>query len=69
MKDVMFASIAKDYEKCTNDYELVWGDVDDTSYSGGTFVYQNNGGDESQWTTVPWTTTYGKDAAFIAATK
>ena len=66
---VLFASIAKDYEQCTNNYELVWGDVDDTSYSGGTFVYQNNGGDEFQWTTVPWTTTYGKDAAFIAATK
>jgi hypothetical protein len=64
---VLFASIAKDYEECTNDYELIWGTVDDTSYSGGTFVYQNNGGDESQWTTVPWTTTYGRDTTFSAS--
>jgi len=64
---VLFASIAKDYEKCTNDYELIWGIVDDSSYADGTFVYQNNGGDESQWTTVPWTTTYGRDTTFIAA--
>jgi len=66
---VLFASIAKDYEECTNSYELVWGTVDDSVYSGGTFVYQNNGGDESQWTTQPWTTTYGKDTAIIATFK
>jgi hypothetical protein len=65
-KYVLFASIAKDYAKCTNGYELVWGTVDDTSYRGGTFVYQNNGGDGSQWTTMPWTTTYGSDTTFVA---
>ncbi len=66
---VLFASIAKDYAKCTNSYELVWADVDDSTYAAGTFVYQNNGGDSSQWTTVPWSTTYGKDAAIIASFK
>ena len=66
---VLFASTAKDYAECTNDYELLWAEVDDTTYPGGTFVYQNNGGDSSQWTTQPWTTTYGKDTAFIAVVK
>jgi hypothetical protein len=62
---VLFASIDKDFEKCTNDYILKWGAVDDSVYSGGTFVYQNNGGDESQWTATPWNT-FGIDLAFKA---
>jgi hypothetical protein len=53
---VVFASIDKDYEQCTDGYALAWGSVDDSVYPGGTFVYQNNGGDESQWTTAPWNT-------------
>lgn len=59
---VVFASIDKDYEQCTNDYTLGWGSVDDSTYGGGTFVYQNNSGDESQWTTTPWDT-FGIDLA------
>jgi len=43
---VVFASIDKDYESCTNNYEVSWGAVDDSSYAGGTFVFQNNSGNE-----------------------
>ena len=59
---VVFASIDKDFEQCAGGYVLGWADVSDTVYSGGTFVYQNNGGDESQWTATPWTT-FGFDLA------
>ena len=51
---VIFASIDKDFEACTDHYILSWGSVDDTAYSAGTFVYQNNQGDESRWTDIPW---------------
>lgn len=61
---VIFASIDKDYEQCSQ--ILVWGDVADSVYKEGTFVYQNNGGDESQWTKANWTTTYGTDLVFKA---
>jgi hypothetical protein len=62
---VMFASIDKDFEECTGTYTLGWAAVDDASYSGGTFVFQNNGGDESQWTSSAWST-FGIDLAFKA---
>ncbi|HEX3945670.1 MAG TPA: hypothetical protein VHW69_16450 [Rhizomicrobium sp.] len=62
---VIFASTAKDYEKCTNSYQLGWGYIPNDVYSGGSFVYQNNGGDEGQWTTQPWSGF--DDAAFKAA--
>jgi len=62
---VVFASIDKDFEQCQGGYLLGWGSVDDSSYAGGTFVFQNNGGDESQWTTSPWST-FGIDLAFRA---
>lgn len=63
---VIFASTDKDHEQCSGDYLLEWAIVNDASYPKGTFVYQNNGGDESQWTTSPWTTDYGSDTAFKA---
>ncbi len=63
---VVFASIDKDYEQCTNSYEVGWGFVGSDVYPGGNFVYQNNGGDESQWTTTPWNDV-GADAAFRAS--
>jgi hypothetical protein len=63
---VIFATIDKDYEQCTGDYLLKWGLVDDSAYSKGTFVYQNNAGDEGQWTVTPWDT-YGGDLAFKAS--
>lgn len=65
---VIFASIDKDYEDCTNNYEVGWGYIGSDVYPGGTFVYQNNGGDESQWTGSAWTTFGGSDVAFKAIT-
>ena len=62
---VVFASIDKDYESCTNNYTVAWGAVDDTSYAGGTFVFQNNSGNEANWTTIPWNAA-GIDSTFKA---
>jgi hypothetical protein len=62
---VLFASIDKDFEKCTNNYILDWGAVRDSLYGGGTFVFQNNGGNENNWTNVAWNT-FGIDLAFEA---
>jgi len=61
---VVFASIDKDYEQCSN-YVVAWGAVADTSYGGGTFVFQNNSGNEANWTTVPWNGA-GIDSTFKA---
>lgn len=66
---VLFASTAKDYAQCLNNYTLAWGSVSDSTYPNGTFVYQNNGGDSSQWESQDWTTTYGQDLAFRAGIK
>lgn len=63
---VIFASIDKDFEACTDGYVLGWGVVDDSVYTGGTFVFQNNTGDESQWTATSWNT-FGFDLAFKAS--
>jgi hypothetical protein len=60
---VIFASIDKDYEQCQNNYEVEWGFVGSDVYPGGNFVFQNNSGDESQWTATPWVDV-GADAAF-----
>ncbi len=60
---VVFVSIDKDYEKCKNGYEVAWAWTGADVYPGGNFVYQNNGGDESQWTSSPWTDS-GTDVAF-----
>ena len=66
---VIFASIDKDYEQCQNNYEVGWGFIPSgDAYPGGSFVYQNNGGDESQWTITPWTSFGGPDVAFKVAT-
>ena len=63
---VIFASIDKDYEQCTNNYEFGWGYIPGGDvYPGGLFVYQNNAGDENQWTATPWNT-FGIDLAFKA---
>lgn len=63
---VIFLSISKDYDQCTNSYQLNWGAVDDDTYPDGTFVFINNGGRASQWTTRDWTTNWGYDLAFKA---
>jgi len=51
---VIFVSIDKDFESCTGNYGLTWAAADGTAYTGGGFVYQNNTGDESQWTSTSW---------------
>jgi hypothetical protein len=51
---VLFVSIDKDFEKCTGNYGLTWGATDGSAYPDGQFVFQNNTGDESQWTSAPW---------------
>jgi hypothetical protein len=61
---VVFASIDKDYEQCSN-YTVAWGATDDSAYAGGTFVFQNNSGNEANWTTVAWNGA-GIDSAFKA---
>jgi hypothetical protein len=63
---VLFASIDKDYEQCSN-YTLGWGlPFNSDPYPGGQFVFQNNSGNEANWTTVPWNNFGGWDAAFKA---
>ena len=64
-KYVVFASIDKDYEQCTNNYDLAWGAVSDTAYGGGFFVFQNNAGNEANWTTLAWNGA-GIDSTFKA---
>ncbi|HSC19246.1 MAG TPA: hypothetical protein VLC74_10060 [Rhizomicrobium sp.] len=60
---VVFVSIDKDYEQCTNSYEVGWGYLPSGPYTGGDFVYQNNEGNEGNWTTVPWSVFTGSDLA------
>lgn len=43
-----------------------WGFTADTAYSGGTFVYLNNGNDRSQLTSAAWNSALGGDLAFTA---
>lgn len=62
---IVFVSIDKDYEQCTQGYTLAWGSVSDSAYANGTFLYQNNGGDETQWTAGAWHQ-FGVDLAFRA---
>jgi hypothetical protein len=65
---ILFASIDRDYAKCTNSYTVAWGAVNDTTYAKGEFRYQNNAGDPSKWTTEAWNG-FGLDLAFKAALK
>ncbi len=51
---VLFASIDKDFDECTNSYSLGWGAVDGKTYKKGFFVYQNNAGNAANWTTQNW---------------
>lgn len=62
---LLFLSIDKDYGRCSAS-SLKWGAVGDNTYRPGTFVYQNNHGDASRWTTVSWKT-FGIDLAFVAS--
>jgi hypothetical protein len=68
---VLFTSIDKDYEKCTGpsgSYLVGWGLVTSGDpYTGGGFVYQNNSGNEANWTTVAWNSFGTEDVAFKAS--
>jgi hypothetical protein len=65
---VLFASISKDYAADVNAGQGTWGSSLTDTYSGGQFVYINNGGNSSQWTGAAWTTDYigNGDLAFKA---
>ena len=61
---VLFASVSKDPSQ--PETAGSWGaTVDNTPYSGGQFVFINNGTDPSQWTSMTWST-IGVDLAFRA---
>ncbi|HEY1961451.1 MAG TPA: hypothetical protein VGG69_03445, partial [Rhizomicrobium sp.] len=62
---LLFLSFDKDYRSCSA-ASLKWGAVGDNTDGPGTFVYQNNGGNASRWTTASWKI-YGLDLAFIAS--
>jgi hypothetical protein len=67
---VIFASVSKDYEQNADPSLGCWGYLNASVYNGGGFVFLNNGGDESQWTTIPWDTFFGNgvdDLAFKAS--
>ncbi len=50
--------------QATSNGSSSWQTVDGTSYADGNFVYQNNGGNTDQWTTVNWTSSSLNDLAF-----
>jgi hypothetical protein len=66
---VIFASVDKDYEKCTGNYSLTWGSVDGGLYADGVFVFQNNDGNEGNWTSTPMNGISGIDAATLVYMK
>jgi hypothetical protein len=67
---VLFATISKDYEQNNDTSRSCWGYRYQDAYNGGGFVYLNNFGDQSEWTTTPWETFVGNgvdDLAFKAS--
>jgi hypothetical protein len=66
---VLFASVSKDYLAGSGNGS--WGYLGGADvYPGGGFVYLNNGGDPSQWTSQTWSTWLGggpDDLAFKAS--
>ncbi len=55
------------FYQASSDGSVDWGSVLSDAYDGGRFVFQNNGGDTSQWTTSSWTVDWqgpGFDLAF-----
>ena len=53
-KYVLFASVSKDFEKLVDPAFGCLGLLQHDGYAAGQFVSLDNGTDESQWTTVPW---------------
>jgi hypothetical protein len=68
-KYVIFASIDKDYEECSQNYRIRWGAIYPSHSPKGQFVYQFNAGDESRWTNSQWLTAPRYDLAFIATVR
>jgi len=64
---VLFATISLDYEECTPDTSTVWPVHTTDVLPGGNTVWINDTGDESQWTTVPWSGIPSYDMAFKAS--
>ena len=62
---VLFASIDWEYVDCTNSYQLAWGASASDPYSGGAFFYNNDTGNDLQWSAA-WNTFPGYDLAFKA---
>jgi hypothetical protein len=62
---VLFASVDKDVKQC-QDAGYDWGSLTD-DYPGGAWVHQENEGDYSRWTTMPWGTDDSVDLAFKAS--
>lgn len=65
---VAFASTDPYFDVCAQSQaQAGWALDPSDAYAGGKFVYQNNDGDESQWTTAPWSSYEdGRDLAFTA---
>lgn len=61
---VLFATISRDYSAGAT---LVWGAIGQDVYSGGNFVYLNNGNNTSAWTGQTWATQASNDLAFKAS--
>jgi len=63
---VLFATISKDYEETDPDVWTQWPLHSTDELPGGNTVWINDTGDESQWTTVPWSQIPTADMAFKA---
>jgi hypothetical protein len=65
---VLFASTARDFASNSSVDTGVWASSGLDSYSGGQFVFLNNLGNSSAWTSEAWTTDYigAGDLAFTA---
>ena len=66
---VLFLTVDKDYEANPANVLSQWAENYSDVYTGGYTVYLNSDGDESQWTTVPWSSISTFDHAFKATFK
>jgi hypothetical protein len=66
---VLFASISKDYEESDPNVTTNWPVHTTDVLPGGNTVFLNDSGDESQWTSAPWSQITTYDMAFKAKLK
>lgn len=66
---VVFATISKDYEATDPGFTTTWPVHSSDVLAGGNTVWLNDSGDESQWTTQPWSGVPTYDMAFKATLK